>query len=54
MWLRKKKEEEEQQKKLKNLIRFCSANKIDNYKKGGGSKRKKSKRIFRTRKKIKT
>ena len=37
MWLREKK------KKLKNMIRFHSANKIDNYgARGGGEKRKKN------------
>ena len=37
-------------KKLKSLIRFHSANKINNYNRGGGRKRKrkKSKRIYRT------
>jgi len=32
MWLRKKKKEK---KKLKSLVRFHSANKIDNYNRGG-------------------
>ena len=31
----------ENKKKLKNLIRFHSANKIDNYNRGGKEKRKK-------------
>ena len=42
MWLRKK---------GKNIVRFCSANKIDNYNWGGGAgggEKKKSKRIYRT------
>ena len=47
MWLRKK-----EKKKLKSLIGFLSANKIDNYNRGGEKrereKRKKSKRIYRT------
>ena len=34
-------------KKLKSLIRFHSANKIDNYNRGG-KKEKKSERIYRT------
>ena len=34
MWLRRK-------KKLKSLIRFHNANKVDNYNRGGGGKRKK-------------
>jgi len=33
-----------EEKKLKNLIRFHSANKIDNYNRGGKEKRKKKKR----------
>ena len=37
----------EGKKKLKSLIRFYSANKIDNYNRGGGGG-KKSKRIYRT------
>ena len=37
MWLRKKKK----QKKLKRLIGFLSANKIDNYYRGVGGKEKK-------------
>ena len=37
---------EEKKKKLKSLVRFHSANYINNYNKGGG--RKKSKRIYRT------
>ena len=53
MWLRKKKEEEEK-KKLKNLIRFHSANKIDNYKRGGvGNKRKKIQENLQNEKKKK-
>ena len=44
MWLRKK-------KKLKSLIRFHSANKIDNYnRRGAGGK--KSKRIYRSNQNI--
>ena len=35
-------------KKLKSLIRFHSANKIDNYNRGGEKKKKKSKIIYRT------
>ena len=38
---------EKKNKKLKSLIRFLSANKIDNYNRGGG-KEKKSQRIYRT------
>ena len=54
MWLRK---EKEKKKKLRSLIRFHSANKIDNYSRAGrrGKKKKtvkkkksKSKRIYRT------
>ena len=39
-----------EKKKLKSLIRFHSANKIDNYNRGRkeGKKEKKSKRIYRT------
>ena len=43
MWLRKK-----ERKKLKSLVRFYSANKINNYNKGGGGRKKVSKRIYRT------
>ena len=35
-------------KKLKSLIRFHSANKINNYNREGKKKKKKSKRIYRT------
>ena len=40
MWLRKKKK-----KKLESLIRFHSANKIDNYNRGDGGKKKKEEKI---------
>ena len=42
---------EEKKKKLRSLIRFHSANKIDNYNRGSKKKEqkgKKSKRIYRT------
>ena len=45
MWLREK-------KKLKSLIGFLSANKINNYNRGGHNRKKKSKRIYRTSQKI--
>jgi len=41
----------EKKKKLKNLIGFLSAEKINNYNKGE-EKKKKSKRMYRTSKKI--
>ena len=48
--------EKKKKKKLKSLIRFHSANKLDNYNRGGkigGKKEKnKSKRIYRARQKI--
>ena len=52
-----KKKVTEKRKKIKaqNLIRFHSANKIDNYNRGGGKgkrKEKKSKRIYRGSQKI--
>ena len=34
--------------KLKSLIRFHSANKIDNYNGGGGGEKRKPQRIYRT------
>ena len=47
VWLRKK-----EKTKLKSLIKFLSANKIDNYNRGGKKgKQRKSKRIYRTSKK---
>ena len=48
-------EEKEKKKKLISLIGFPSANKIENYNRGGNKgekKRKKSKRIYRTSQKI--
>ena len=39
----------EGKKKLKSLIRFHSANKINNYNRGGKKERKKSKRIYRSK-----
>ena len=48
MWLRGKKK-----KKLKSLIQFHNANKIDNYNRGRErKKKKKSKRIYRTSQEI--
>ena len=48
--------EKKKQKKLKSLIGFLSANKIDNYNGGGwgkkGKGKKKSKRIYRTSQKV--
>ena len=46
--------EEKEKKKLKSLIGFLSANKINIYNRGGerGKKRKKSKIIYRTSQKI--
>ena len=46
----KKCEREKKERKLKSLIRFHSADKINNYNRRGekGEKRKKSKRIYRT------
>ena len=40
--------EEKKKKKLKNLIRFHSGNKIDNYNGGGGEGKKKVQRIYRS------
>ena len=41
MWLRKKMKKTNKQKILKRLIRFHSANKIDNYNKGWGERKEK-------------
>ena len=49
-------EEKKKKEKLKSLIRFHSANKIDNYNregKEGRKRKKKSKRIYRTGQNIK-
>ena len=43
---------EKEKKKLKSLIGFLSANKIENYNRGGWVKGDKSKRIYRISKKI--
>ena len=48
----KNEEKEKQKKKLKRLIGFLSANKIDNNNGGGGGRKKKSKSSYRTSQKI--
>ena len=40
-------EKKKKKKKLKSVVRFHSANKINNYKRGGEKKGKKSKSIYR-------
>ena len=48
--------EKKKKKIIKSLIRFHSANKVDNYNRGGikkGKKKKKSNRIYRTSQNVK-
>ena len=44
--------EEKEKKKLKSLIKFLSANKIDKYNRGGKKAGRESKRMYRTSQKV--